>query len=164
MIFLTVGSTNCPFDRLIKTIDEAVGKGFIKDEVFGQIGCSRYKPLHFSYKKFIDKKEFDDYYNNSDLVIGHAGMGTIMMSLEMHKPLLISPRRKEYREHVNEHQLHTAQRFEQLKHAVILYELENPALLQEKISEALHFKPLPRVTSGNDLAKDIINYINTLGE
>ncbi len=44
MIFVTVGTHEQPFNRLIKEVDRLVETGIIKDEVFIQTGYSTYEP------------------------------------------------------------------------------------------------------------------------
>ena len=38
MIFITTGSRSFQFNRLLKTVDDALGEGLITDTVFAQIG------------------------------------------------------------------------------------------------------------------------------
>ena len=44
MIFVTVGTHEQQFNRLIKEVDRLVEEGIIKEEVFIQIGYSDYDP------------------------------------------------------------------------------------------------------------------------
>ena len=46
MIFVTVGTHEQPFDRLLKCIDEMVEERKIKEEVIIQKGYSDYEPIH----------------------------------------------------------------------------------------------------------------------
>ena len=46
MIFVTVGTHEQPFNRLIKKIDDLVANGSIQEEVIMQTGFSTYKPEH----------------------------------------------------------------------------------------------------------------------
>ena len=52
MIFVTVGTHEQPFDRLVKYIDELVKVGEIKEEVVIQAGYSTYEPVHCKWRKF----------------------------------------------------------------------------------------------------------------
>ena len=113
MIFLTVG-TQFPFDRLVKAVDDAFDKGLIEEEVFAQIGQTRYTPHNFESAVSIEKKAYDEYMERASAVIGHAGMGTIRMALDHDKPLIVMPRLKKYREVVNDHQLAIVRKFEKL--------------------------------------------------
>ena len=54
MIFVTVG-TQFPFDRLLRTVDDAFDKGLINEEVFAQTGESNYKPRNFEVTTSLQK-------------------------------------------------------------------------------------------------------------
>lgn len=105
-IFVTVG-TDLPFDRLVNAVDLWAGsqKSF---DVFAQIGDSEFVPENMDYKKFVEPKDYRSTLENADLIISHAGMGTILTSLRFQKPLLVLSRRASLGEHRNEHQLATA--------------------------------------------------------
>ena len=51
MIFVTVGTHEQPFNRLIQKIDELVRDGEIEDDVFMQIGYSTYEPKYTKWEK-----------------------------------------------------------------------------------------------------------------
>ena len=53
MIFVTVGTYERPFDRLVKEVDRLKAEGFIEDDVFMQIGYSIYLPRSCDYKRLI---------------------------------------------------------------------------------------------------------------
>jgi len=123
MIFVTVG-TLFSFDRLINAVDDAVGRGLIDEEVFAQIGPCQTKPRHLNYVEMLDKKSYDEMIGNASGLISHAGIGSITLALRFNKPLLVMPRMKRYNEHVNDHQVDTARRFEQLGHILVAYEAQ----------------------------------------
>ena len=50
MIFVTVGTHEQPFNRLIQKIDELVRDGEIEDDVFMQIGYSTYEPKYTKWE------------------------------------------------------------------------------------------------------------------
>ncbi len=112
MIFLTVGS-ELPFNRLVRAVDMwcATKKSGI---VFGQIGDpgdDGYRPQHFEWQEFISPDEYRCKYDEADLIVGHAGMGSIIAALVKAKPILIMPRRAAFLETRNDHQIFTAQKF-----------------------------------------------------
>ncbi len=109
MIFLTVG-TQLPFDRLLKCIDEwcEINTGV---DVYAQIGASSYIPRNYDYSRYLDESEHRGYMKKSRLVIGHAGIGTILGALTYAKPVAIMARRLEFLEHRNDHQVATLARF-----------------------------------------------------
>lgn len=111
MIFLTVG-TQEPFDRLVRAVDAWAATQ--DTPVFGQLGrltSDSYRPTNFPFESFISADEFQERLEASRLMVGHAGMGSIISALTYGKPLLMMARRASLGEHRNEHQLATAQRF-----------------------------------------------------
>jgi UDP-N-acetylglucosamine transferase subunit ALG13 len=158
MIFLTVG-TLFPFDRLVKTVDRAISDGLITLPVFAQIGSGKYRPQSMEYVETLDKIDFDAKIKNSVGLISHAGMGSITMALHHRKPLIVMPRLKKFKEHVNDHQLGTAKKFEKLGHVLALY---HAADLPRKIEAMRDFVPEPRVSQPDAVAKRISDFIATL--
>ena len=108
MIFVTVG-TELPFDRMVRPIDDWArtrGKGV----VFAQVGPSAYRPKHIEWVKFLGTVDCRAKMAAADVVIAHAGMGTILTALEMGKPILVMPRRPELGEVRSNHQVATAEK------------------------------------------------------
>lgn len=105
MIFVTVGTHEQPFDRLIKKIDKLKEDGKIIDDVFVQTGYSTYEPQNCKFKKFLTYKEMEKTIESSNLIISHGGPASFVSVLSKQKPLLIVPRLLEFNEHVNNHQL-----------------------------------------------------------
>ena len=108
MIFVTVG-TQLPFDRLIKTIDTWAGAQPYA-EAFAQIGPAQYRPCHMPWAEFLDANECRRKTEQADVVVAHAGMGTILTSLELGRPVIVMPRLSALGEHRNDHQLDTAKK------------------------------------------------------
>ncbi len=109
MIYVTVG-TQLPFERMIRTVDEWAARAG-RSDVFAQIGPSQTRPAHIESAAFIDPEESDRRFADATLIIAHAGMGSIIAALRLGKPIVIMPRRADLKEHRNDHQLATAQRF-----------------------------------------------------
>ena len=109
LIFLTVG-TQGPFDRLVRTVDEWIG-AHPEIEAFGQIGDAEYRPANFETTEWMDPAGFDRRLADCELVVAHAGMGTILTALENARPIVILPRRAAFGEHRNDHQVDTAKKF-----------------------------------------------------
>ncbi|WP_125567473.1 PssE/Cps14G family polysaccharide biosynthesis glycosyltransferase [Companilactobacillus insicii] len=108
MIFVTVGTHEQPFNRLIKKVDQLIGDGSINDDVFMQIGYSTYKPQNCKWSDFISYSDMTKYMRMSDIVITHGGPATFMHSLSMGKKTIVVPRQEKFHEHVNNHQFEFA--------------------------------------------------------
>jgi UDP-N-acetylglucosamine transferase subunit ALG13 len=159
MIFLTVG-TVMPFDRLVQAVDEAVAAGVIATPVFAQIGETSLRPRNIEYATVLDKHDFDRKVAEAEYLISHAGMGSITTALERNKRLLVMPRRKQFREHVNDHQVATARKFGALGHVLVAYDAgEMPRRLQEIVS----FTPAPRVSQADQVAGRIMQFLEQIG-
>lgn len=104
MIFVTVG-TQLPFDRLINAVDVAAAE--LSETVFGQIGPVGYRPRNFQYVSRATATEMDGFYQASRVIVAHAGTGTILKAQSHQRPLILFPRRVEFREHRNDHQIAT---------------------------------------------------------
>lgn len=155
MIFVTVGNHYQGFDRLIKKADEIASR--TSYDVVIQKGYSRYRPQYAKYFDFVTMNEAIQYIKMSELVISHAGMGTIILCNEYGIPLIIFPRRKKYGEHGTDHQMDIAKVIEERKddHIFIVYEEDR---LESKIVEVLARKQKP--TRGTNEGK--ANLIRTL--
>lgn len=155
MIFLAVG-TQFGFDRLVKAVDEAIAGGLIQESVFAQIGPGQYLPKRMDYVVSLEKDTFDKKLQFCDAIISHAGMGNMALALEINKPLLVLPRRSKYGEVVNDHQVDTARKFEELGHVLVAYDTEE---LPEKIKQLKTFIPKPRIPNRQGVIDRITTFL-----
>ena len=109
MIFVTVGA-QMPFDRLVRTVDAWAGSADRRD-VIAQIGRTKYRPSHMDWIAFLDPSEFRRHLFEADLIVTHAGMGTILTGLEFGRRILVLPRRGDLMETRNDHQFGTTGAF-----------------------------------------------------
>lgn len=110
MIFLTVG-TQLPFDRLAGAVNRWAGM-HPGHEVIAQVGPTEMAFSSMRCERFLSPGSFEELFGSADLIVAHAGMGTILSAAERRKPLLVMPRRASLGEHRNEHQMATATRLE----------------------------------------------------
>ena len=99
-VFVTVGTTS--FEKFIQVFDTEEILTQLKqlgvNKITVQIGRGKYIPFRntlSSLKKSMDlsyfdlKPSIDAYIKEADLIIGHAGVGTIVETLRANKPLLV---------------------------------------------------------------------------
>lgn len=108
MIFLTVGTTKFPFDRLLKAIDEVMIKLNSGEELIVQKGTGDYK-FEYPRAKIFKEIPFNkmiSYMKKARVIITHGGPATIFLALKygQNRPLVI-PRSKKFGEHVDDHEL-----------------------------------------------------------
>lgn len=108
MIFVTVGTHEQPFDRLISCVDELKKAGIIQEEVIIQTGYSIYEPKYCKWSKMFPFKEMVKNVADARIVISHGGPASFIMPLQIGKTPIVVPRQKQYGEHVNDHQLEFA--------------------------------------------------------
>ena len=93
-ILVTVGTT--PFDELIKACDNFFAlKGDF--QVVAQTGNGLYSPKYMTFFDFTD--DIEKYYQWSDLIICHAGAGTVYKLLEKEKKMIVVPNLKRRESH-----------------------------------------------------------------
>lgn len=109
MIFVTVGTHEQPFNRLIKEVDRLVETGVIKDDVFIQTGYSTYEPQFCKWSSLISFDKMNELMETSDIIITHGGPATFMSAIANGKKPIVVPRQEKYDEHVNDHQVDFAQ-------------------------------------------------------
>lgn len=107
MIFVTVGNATQGFGRLLNKIDDLAGQGFFADEqVFIQAGNnSDFIASNCRQENFLSPDQFTEMIGNADLVISHAGAGTLIQVLGAGKIPVVMPRHQQYSEHVDDHQV-----------------------------------------------------------
>ncbi|EOU1869969.1 TPA: glycosyltransferase [Clostridium perfringens] len=120
MIFVTVGTHEQPFDRLIKYIDRMKQSGRIKDDVIIQTGFSNYNPESCISNKLYPYKEMISLVKEARIVITHGGPSSFIMPLQFGKIPIVVPRLKKYDEHVNDHQLDFAKEVQKRQGNIIL--------------------------------------------
>jgi UDP-N-acetylglucosamine transferase subunit ALG13 len=158
LIFLTVGTWRNGFDRLIKAVDELISNGVITGEVIAQTGYSSYIPRNMTVIKFCSPSEFREMVSKAKFVISHAGMGTIIETVRLCKPLIAVPRRSSLGEVDNNHQFNTAKCLEAEGKILVAYEVSE---LPVKLEEARTFVPVNSRAS-EDILKAVDGVITSV--
>lgn len=123
MIFVTVGTHEQPFNRLIKAVDDLVADGTITEEVIIQRGYSTYEPKHCKYYDLLPWDEMQKYNKEARIVITHGGPASFIDVLALGKTPIVVPRQAKYNEHVNDHQLEFAKQL--IKKNISIVVIEN---------------------------------------
>lgn len=105
MIFVTVGTHEQQFNRLIEEMDRLKKENIITDDVYMQTGYSTYEPQYCHWKKLFSYYEMNEMYEKADIIITHGGPASFMKALELKKIPIVVPRQLKYGEHINDHQV-----------------------------------------------------------
>jgi UDP-N-acetylglucosamine transferase subunit ALG13 len=124
MIFVTVGTHEQGFNRLIQAIDGLKNSNFPETDIFIQTGYSTYKPRYCQYKDFIRFDEILKRIEDAEMIITHGGTGSIMLVLYRQKIPVVVPRQKKYDEHIDNHQLIFCKMLESKRKIIAAYEME----------------------------------------
>ncbi len=157
MVLVLLGTQNNDFTRLLKAVQENIDNKVIEDEVVVQAGFTKFDSKDMKIFDFIDKEKLFELIDKADLIITHGGVGSIIASLKKGKKVIVVPRQKKYGEHVNNHQLQIAKKFEQdgyVKYALDLNELGNIIL------EMKDFKPKKFENNKSNVVSIVENFID----
>ena len=125
MIFVIVGTHEQPFNRLVKKVDDLVAQGNIKEKVIIQTGFSTYNANHCETHKMMSFDEMQQALKDARIVITHGGPSSFIEALQFGKVPIVVPRREEYNEHVNDHQVDFTKLIEKRMNNIIpVYDLK----------------------------------------
>ena len=122
MIFVTVGTHEQQFNRLIGKVDRLVEEGIIKEDVIIQSGFSTYNSKNCKSEKIIPYSQMIENIKSARIIITHGGPATFIMPLQLGKIPVVVPRLKKFDEHVNDHQMEFAKMVKQRQGNIILVE------------------------------------------
>lgn len=135
MVFVTLGTQDKTFERLIDAVENQVKKQNIKEEVIVQAGSTKYVSDFVKIIPYMNENEFHDYMKKANIIITHGGVGTIIEGLELKKKMIVVPRLAKYGEHVNDHQVQIVENFEKSGYILAVYDLEKLDLVLAKLKE-----------------------------
>lgn len=126
MIFVTVGTHEQQFNRLVEYMDKLAGK--LNEEVIIQTGFSTYIPQYCAWQKLFSYNEMDKNIKKARIIVTHGGPSSFIAPLQIGKIPLVVPRKKEFGEHVNNHQVYFCRKF--AKKTESIYVVEDIMMLQ----------------------------------
>ena len=138
MIFVTLGTQDKQFTRLLKALDKAIEKGEIKEKVIVQAGNTKYESENMNIFDLIRKEKKNKYIDDCNKLITHGGVGCIINKKKKGKKVIAAARLQKYKEHVNDHQKQIIKEFEKDGY---LLELKDFNQVGKTINKAKKFKP-----------------------
>ena len=104
MIFVTVGTHEQSFERLVKKVDSLKRDKVINEDVVVQKGYADYVPLYCESYKLVNYNDMQKYLKTARIIITHGGPASFIAPLTIGKIPIVVPRQKKFNEHVNDHQ------------------------------------------------------------
>ena len=156
MILVILGTQDKEFPRLLKTIDQEIEKGVIKDKVIVQAGQTKYHSEHMEIFDLLPAPEFEKLMDQADLIITHGGAGSILSAIKKGKKVIAAARLAKYKEHHNDHQKQIIEEFASLGY---ILELKDFHKLGKLIEKSRNFKPKKFESNTPNMIKLIEDYI-----
>ncbi|MFT9457217.1 MAG: glycosyltransferase [Liquorilactobacillus hordei] len=124
MIFVTLGTHEQPFNRVLIEIDLLKKNKVINENVVVQSGFSTYRMKYCEQYDVITYEQMKKNIKDARIVISHGGPASFLMVLQEKKVPIVVPRQKRFNEHVNDHQVEfVRQIFEKKKNIIPVYEI-----------------------------------------
>lgn len=156
MILVLLGTQNNQFIRLLEEVEKQIKKGNIKEEVIVQAGYTKYNSDNMKIFEMIDKDKLQKLVDDANLVITHAGVGSISIALKKGKKVIAVPRLSEYGEHVNNHQLDIVNEFAKKGYIVGINDVSE---LENAIEKSKDFVPNEYKNNSERLIQIIDDFI-----
>lgn len=157
MIFVTLGTQDKPFSRILKILDQAINDGIIQDEIIVQAGNTKYISKNMQIIDFITGEDFEKLILDSDMIITHGGVGSILTALNFKKRIIAAPRLTKFHEHGNDHQVEIINEFEKSGYLIALRENDD---FSEVYKKALNMSPKVYDSTTYKVIGLIRNFIN----
>jgi UDP-N-acetylglucosamine transferase subunit ALG13 len=105
--FVSVGNAKQPFVRLLQAVQAT--RQALPGPVFVQHGHTPWQPTEgIEAQAFIGMEEFAQRVQDSQVVVLHAGAGSVIHAVRAGKVPIVAPRRQDLGEHLDNHQLEFA--------------------------------------------------------
>ncbi len=156
MIFVTLGTQDKSFERLLKAIDREIERGNIKEKVVVQAGYTKYETKNMEIMDLVSQDEFDKLMKECSLLITHGGVGSILTGIKYGKPVIAAARLKKYKEHNNDHQKQIIKEFGDLGY---ILELRDFNKLGKMIEKSKTFKARKFTSNTHNMVKLVSDYI-----
>lgn len=120
MIFVVLGTHHQPFVRLTDAIE-----GLEREDVVVQHGHSPAPRGVREARQFLTIPDFEEHMRFAEVVVTHAGVGSILLARRLgHTPVVV-PRRQVHGEHVDDHQVELTVKLAETRKVVPLWDVDN---------------------------------------
>lgn len=159
MILVLLGTQNNSFHRLLEEMEKNIKDGTIKEKVVVQAGYTKYETENMEIFDLIPKEELEKFQTEADLIITHGGVGSIITSIRKGKKVIAVPRKHQYGEHVNNHQIEIVQNFNEQGYIIGIEKVED---LKQAIIKTKEFEPKKYEIDNKLMLKIIEEFIDKI--
>ena len=152
MIFVTVGTNEAPFDRLVR----AVGELHLDEEMVVQHGASSVRPPRAACLEAMPFAELVEHVKRARVVVTHAGVGSILVAGSNGRRPVVVLRLRRFGEAVDDHQLALARKLDELGLIVLVDDPSSlGAVLADPPEETAHV-----IATSNELESELRAYLS----
>ena len=151
MIFVTVGTYEVPFDRLLRAVERLPAR----EQLVVQHGPSAIRPPGATCFDFLPYERVVAHVRDARVVVSHAGVGSVLVALANGKRPVVVPRLRRFGEVVDDHQLAFARR---LRREGLVDLVEDPDCLPAALAAAGANGSAP-AGRGGSLAGELRRYL-----
>lgn len=157
-VLITIGSmSEKKFTRLFKAVDQLCKENILDpSRVKAQVGFDQYHSQYYKCFDMVSDEEFKRMIDEADLIISHAGTGTVISCIKKGKKVIVFPRRAKYDEHYDDHQLELADLFARQNYVLVANDVDELRKCVQKIDD---FHPSKFVSNNEKMNRIIIDFI-----
>jgi len=159
MILVLLGTFQIEFPRPLIAIENALKDGSFNEKIIVQSGHTVFSSTYFEIRPFINPSELVQYYKEAEIIVTHAGEGSILQGVKLGKKLIAIPRLQKYKEHVDDHQLDILNEFAEQGYLIPWNENEDFKTVLDRVR---NFNPNPFVSNKQDLEEFLMGYIDKI--
>lgn len=161
MIFAASGTTGFPFKRLLEAI-EIISGSRLQEKIILQYSqpLDRIFPRRVRVVKFVPIKSMNLLFSTADVILTHAGFGSVLQAVKLGKrPPIVFPRLSKFGEHIDDHQLAFAKYLASRKLVHMLSKPEGILRLIKTAGASAHHEKIALMETGRFR---LINYLTEI--
>jgi UDP-N-acetylglucosamine transferase subunit ALG13 len=154
VIFVTVGTEQYPFNRLLDWIEHARTRDGLVEPIVVQHGACTNRIGGAEHHKTLSQEVFAETVERARVVISHCGEGSFLQLRSCTTPFLLVPRRHGLGEHLDDHQWELARALKEMGVPVGLI----PKDIRRFLAEPVPYRPAPLEEKGSLIESLIARY------
>jgi len=134
--FVSIGNGKQYFSRLLNAVEACAD--LLPQPVLVQCGHTPFVSKKLDVIDFVSMDDFIRYVHNAEMLILHAGAGSVLHAINAGKHPILMPRSKKFDEIVNEHQVSLASTLHDAEKAIMVdNEQELKTAIQRILNEEI---------------------------
>ena len=158
MILVVTGTHPQQFNRLLRNVDLLIKNKIVKEIVIMQTGYSDYVPKYAKWFRFTGYENMLQLLRRASIVITHGGIGSVLLSIKLHKKTIVMPRLRKFNEHTNDHQLEIVHELSKQNKIIPVYDTIQ---LIDAINKSKFFLPI-KTTRNTKILNAISTFLENL--